>query len=33
LFAERNGVNFGKVLEVIKQYPVNSYLSGSDHLF
>lgn len=33
LFAKRNEVNFGKVMEVIKQYPVYSYLPDSDHQF
>jgi len=32
LFAKRNGVNFAKVMEVIKQYPIQSYLSDSDNL-
>lgn len=32
LFAKRNGVNFGKIMEVIKQYPVHSLISGFDHL-
>ncbi len=31
LYAKRNGINFGKVMELLKQYPVFSYLSDSDH--
>ncbi len=32
LFAKRNGVNLGKVMELIKQDTVSSYLPGSDQL-
>lgn len=32
LFAKRNGINFRKIMDLIKQYPVHSYISGSDYL-